>query len=319
MIYLFYGPDNFSIRKKLDSWRERFKKIDQSGINLIELDGQNLSFVELENSVLAPPFLSKSRLVIVKNLLVANKDKLLKEKIGKLLQAIPSSTILLFVEFGQPDKRESLFKKLNSEGRSNFFPAPTPEAINRFIGQKLSQNDVTLPRELRSELTGSLGSDLWRIDNELEKLILFYKSNGNKISALEMEKLLIFESDPNIFHFIESLAEKNLHRATNLLVNLTNKSGNELYLLSMIIYQYRTMLIVNSLVQKKITRDQMAKKSGLHPFVIQKNLALLNNYTTKQLYSTYRQLYSTDFNIKTGKVEASLGLVKLINSLSTVL
>lgn len=319
MNYLFYGQDNFSIRKKLDSWRERFKDIDQSGINLIELDGQNLNFAELENSVLAPPFLSKNRLVIVKNILVANKDKSLKEKIGKLLPTIPSSTILLFVEFGQPDKRESLFKKLNSSGKSNCFPAPTPEAINQFIGQKLSQNGVVLSPEIKSQLAGSLGNDLWRIDNELEKLILFYKSNGDKISADEVEKLLIFENDPNIFHFIESLAEKNLQKATNLLIDLTRKSGNELYLLNMIIYQYRTMLIVNSLAQKKLPRNSMAKKSGLHPFVIQKSLALLNNYTTKQLYSTYRQLYSTDYAIKTGKVEAGLGLVKLVNSLSTIL
>ena len=319
MIYLFYGQDNFLIRKKLDSWRERFKKIDQSGINLIELDGQTLTFAELENSVLAPPFLSKNRLVIVKNFLVTSKDKTLKEKIGKLLKIIPASTILLFVEFGQPDKREGLFKKLNSEGKIDFFPAPTPEAINRFISQKLSQDGVSLPRELKSQLTGSLGNDLWRINNELEKLILFYKANGDKISTLEAEKLLIFESEPNIFHFIESLAQKNLQKATNLLIDLTNKSGNELYLLNMIIYQYRTMLIVSSLAQKKLTRDQMAKKSGLHPFVIQKSLLLLNNYTAKQLNAAYRQLYLTDYDIKTGKVEASLGLVKLVNSLAVIL
>ena len=66
-VYLFYGEDDFSLRRKIDFWKTEFaKKYGSSSISLV--DGENLSESELISQLqtnLAPSLFSSKKLIII--------------------------------------------------------------------------------------------------------------------------------------------------------------------------------------------------------------------------------------------------------------
>src|SRR3990167_2787898 len=120
MILFFYGEDTYRMRQKLKALKEKFVSASLGDTNLAVLDGAAVTYDEFIRQILAMPFLSKSRLVIVENLLKNGKKDIL-EKVPEALPKVPKSTVLVFVEEGNPDKRTSIYKKLNRPGQTQEF------------------------------------------------------------------------------------------------------------------------------------------------------------------------------------------------------
>ena len=104
MIIFFYGQDNYRLKKKIQALKEKFISASLGDTNLSVLDGASLTYDEFIRQVLAMPFLAKSRLVIVENIMKSKKKDTL-ERIPEALNKIPTSTVLVFVEEGNPDCR----------------------------------------------------------------------------------------------------------------------------------------------------------------------------------------------------------------------
>ena len=95
---------------------------------------------------------------------------------------------------------------------------------------------------------------------------------------------------------------KNKKQALDLFHKHLDNGDNSLYLFSMIAYQFRNLLIIK----------ENSKKSGLHPFVVQKSIYLCRQFTMDQLKKIYQKIFQIDLDIKTGKIEPELALDLLL-------
>ena len=111
MYYLIFGEDTYRLRQKIDEIKKKFGSGSMGDTNTLNLDGGVTDFNTIEKNISAMPFLSDRRLVIIKNLLAVKKSEV-QEKVAKLLDNIPKTTVLVFWEEGIPDRRLKLFKKL---------------------------------------------------------------------------------------------------------------------------------------------------------------------------------------------------------------
>ena len=67
-IYLFFGEDDFSLRRKVDIWKNEFAK-KYSGSSVVVLDGNKADSSELAKKIeeaLAPSLFSEKKLIICK-------------------------------------------------------------------------------------------------------------------------------------------------------------------------------------------------------------------------------------------------------------
>jgi len=312
MIIFFYGEDTFRMRQKLRELKEKFVTASLGDTNLAVLDGERITYDEFVRQILAMPFLSKTRLVIVENLLrKAKKD--VAEKIPEGFKKMTASTVLVFVEEGIPDRRTALFRKLSKE-KVEEFKLLEPESLRRWIKKEVETRGGTIDSAAILKLAEFVGNDLWRMTNEIDKLIAF----GPKITHQNIEILVNPQIQANIFNLIDAMAQKNIKLANKELYRLLNSGANELYILTMIIYQYRNLLIIKDLGErlKNTNRWALAKKAGLHPFVIQKSLAVLPKYSLDQLKNVYGILQDFDVRMKTGKIESRVALELLIFKLA---
>jgi DNA polymerase-3 subunit delta len=91
-----------------------------------------------------------------------------------------------------------------------------------------------------------------------------------------------------------------------------------LYILAMLARQIRILIQAKELGAQGLTRQEMARRLKLHPFVVEKGEAQARNFTMAQLEAAHQRLLQTDWAIKTGEVEDLVALDMLVVALTRI-
>jgi len=321
MILFFYGEDNFRLKQKIKKLKEKFISSSLGDINLSILDGKSITFDEFVRQVLAMPFLANSRLVIVENLMraskktnkgeISSKNADIQEKIIALLPKVPENTVLVFLEEGIPDRRTALFKKLAQPKKFEEFKLLEGLALEEWIRSEIEARGGEINLLAIQKLAEYVGNDLWRMTNEIDKLISYSKI----VTVKEIELFIKAQVESNIFNLTDSIASRNSKQALKELHKLLDNGEAELYLLSMIVSQFRNLLIAKDLSDRsggKLSQWDLAKTAGMHPFVAQKTIWQIKNYKLEELKQIYDKLLECDLKVKTGQLEPKTALDLLI-------
>jgi len=340
MILFFYGEDDFRLKQKVKQLKEKFISASLGDTNLVILDGAKLTYEEFIRQILAMPFLAKSRLVIINDLLKEGKKEV-QEKVVEALKKVPESTVLVLVEMGQPDKRTSLYKKLNQPKISQEFKPMDLGEVKVWAKHEIEVRGAQIEPTALEKLVEYVGNDLWRMENEIEKLICYKSmSSSSRIKSDKLPKggdlgsrsndqpigsdiiktndvilLVRPQIQSNIFDLVDAIANKNFKRALKELHQLQDNGEHELKILATVVTQYRNLIVARDLFDRskgKLGQWDLAKAVGMHPFVAQKTLQQIKNFTLEELKNNYRELMECDIAIKTGKIDGPTAIDLLI-------
>jgi len=301
MIIFLYGEDTYRSSQKLKKLKKKYiEKYTDTNLEIFEDD---FDFGEIKGAITTLPFLAEKRLIIIKNIFT-KKDKKLLENITDILNDIPEETILIFWEKGVPDKRTVLFKALVKE-RSEEFKKLKGVSLTKWIQEEALGRDLKIDSHNAEKLVVFTGGDLWQIKNEIEK-IATYKDKG-EITSREIDLLVSARVSINIFDFVDAIGMKNEKKSLTLFHKLLEDGQNEIYILTMIERQVKNLILV---IDKKaeLSKMQIAKELGLHPFVVEKALLQSRNYSIGELKNIYEKLAKIDSGIKTGRVDSIMAI-----------
>jgi len=316
MIIFLYGEDSYRSRQKLNQIKEKFKKSDPSNINLTVLDGEKAGSEDIKKAVQAVPFLAKKRLVIVENLLTKNKSKTLPDElINYIKKKIPETTVIVFWEEGSPDERTKLFKLFKKPQKAQEFKLLSGYSLSKWIEQEVKKRGGKIERNALDKLAAYVDNDLWQMSNEVDKLISYKGAKNEPITTDDVELLVKAKLDTNIFNMIDAIGQKNKKRALKLLHDQIESGAHELYLLTMITYQFRNLLIIKDLIEQGKNQYQIQRETKMHPFVVQKTFSQARNFSLNELKKIYQKLLDTDVALKTSKIEPNLALDLLVTKL----
>ena len=154
---------------------------------------------------------------------------------------------------------------------------------------------------LRESLMGEDGKE-----NE----VLFGHKNRQKIEVADVRLLVKSKIESDIFKTIDAISQKNKKQAIFLIHKHLETGDSPHYLLSMINFQFRNLLIIKDLNEKNRPYYAILKISKLHPFVVKKSYQEANKFTFPELKKIYQKIFQVDLDIKTGRVspEAALDL-----------
>lgn len=308
MVLFLYGEDNYRLKHKLKEMKEKYISASLGDTNLTILDGKTVKADDIIRQVLAYPFLAKTRLVIVENLLKEGKKEI-QEKIVEFLPKVPESTVLVFTEDAVPDKRISLFKKLVKLAKVQEFKALDDAAVIAWIREESEKNGAQITPDATDKLFNFIGHDLWQLSNEIAKLTAY----NNKITPETVELLVKTQTSSDIFGLIDAVASHNKKKALSELYRAVENGDHELYILSMIVYQYRNMLVVRDLMDRGANSQyDLASRAKLHPFVVGKTMNLVRNIKLADLKTAYSTLLDFDIAVKTGRIDSKVALDILI-------
>lgn len=311
MLYFLYGPDNFRSLEKLNQIKSAFKAKNKNNFNLSEFSSVNdFSFNDFKASLRMNSLFAGKRLVIIRDFLT-NALIHIQEKIIDFLQnndiAKNKEAIVIFYESEAVDKRKKSFKFLTNNAISQEFKVLQGADLRAWIGDRIKNNHVI------EKLAVSSGNDLWALNNDIKKLKA-YSGENQIIQEKDIDLLVKPKIESNIFNLIEALSKNNKKIALWLLYKQLEIGDNELYILTMIIYQFRLLLQIKSLLEQNIPQYVLAKKTGLHPFVVRQNINQAREFSLNSLKNIYNNLLYLDKKIKFGIIEPRLGLERFVYS-----
>jgi DNA polymerase-3 subunit delta len=318
MLVFLYGEDDYRSRQKLNKIKERAKKFDPQSLNITTFGAERAEFDQIKKAVESTPFLARTRLVILENILRGGKDNL-KNKLIEFLKKdrIPKSSVLVFWEGGVLDKRESLFKILlkKADQSEDFMPFSRFQ-LNRWIEEEVKNQGGRIDHQALELLGAYVGNNLWQLKQEIKKLVLYKKGDSlPMIKTCDIEKLVCAKLDTKIFNFIDALALKNKKQSLSLLHQQLESGENMVHLLSMITYQFRNMILVSDLASQNKDQFQIVKEAGLHPYVVKKTFSNIKNFSPGRLDEIYKRLLLVDTNLKRTTQNYALSLDMLVSEL----
>jgi len=311
MIIFLYGEDTYRSSQKLNQIRDKFKKeVDSAGLNLTTLDGAKLKFEEFNQQVKASPFLARKRMIIIKNLISENKSKEIQKEVVELLnqteQNAKDENILVFWESTDHSKSKSknaLWDRLAKEKLAEEFAPLKPVQLNAWVKKEVEKQGGKIDSQAIAFLAATVGNDLWQMANEITKLINYCQNKP--IIIADIENLVKAKFDDNIFNLVDALGNKNKKLALKLMSDQFSLEADEIYLLAMLIRQFRILLEIKDLTTEhpRMTKDLIAKELQIHPFVVQKALWQVKNFTLDKLKQIYQLLLELDFKLKTSQAK----------------
>ncbi len=310
MIIFLYGADSYRSKEKLNEIILGYKQVNKSGLNLVYFDpsinsGQ-VTYEDFINIFKVAGMFAEKKLVVLKNLFSAkNFQENFLENVKNLET---QKDIIIIFEEDKVDSRLKIFKELKKNVKTQDFEYLSGVNLSKWLNSELVKLNIKMNLQAQNLLLNFVGNDLWQLHNEVIKLSSYVSSEAlakeDKVITSDIVKLLVKPKiDNDIFITIEALAQKNKKLALDLIHKHIESGDHPLYLLSMIAYQFRTLLIL---------KESGGKKTGLHPFVVQKTLPLCGKFTFLELKNIYQKIFEIDTDIKIGKIDAELAIDMLV-------
>ncbi len=304
MIILLYGKDTYRSKKKLEEIISSYKEKNKSGLNIkvLEEDENFLDFCDYDRQV---SMFDEKRFVVAKNILDSEDVKKNFVKKRKTLQE--SDNIFLFYEEKEIKKQDKVLKALLKEEKGIMiqeFEVLDGKNLVTWIKREFALNETDIEDGALTRISSIGGGDLWRLKAEIDKLCLYKK----KITKEDVDYMTNLSVEANIFQTIDAMAERDIKKALKLLYDHMEKGDNIFYLLSMIVYQFRNLIVVSDLIERGVSYEEARNKSGLHSFVFSKCYKQAKKFSLEELKSLYNSLFKIDLQAKTGQVSPEMAI-----------
>ena len=308
MLTILQGENELTRQEVLSDILEKaHMTLDLKALNT-EIHAGTPTLGELRQACSALPFLGDTRIVIYNDALAQVKGALGKEIVG-YLPDLPPTTHLIFVESRNLPKRHTVVAWAEkNNGKVMSFAVPKPRDLSRWLVQRTQKHGGIIEPRAAALLAQNLGSRLRLLDQEMQKLML-YSGEGNAITVEDVRTMVPYvQSADVIFNMVDALGQRNVQNAALYLHRLLDTGDHPLYVLTMIVRQFRLLIQTRWLIDQRNTVPDITSRLNLHPFVAQKLYSQALRFTPPQLRAAYALLLETDLGIKTGEIEAVTAL-----------
>lgn len=308
MIIFIYGQDTYRSRRKLKEIIEHYKRTLGKDLDLKNINGKTVNLKELEDEIQQISMFSKKKLIVMYDAL---QNSRFKNELFPLVKRLNKLQVLvLFYETSNLSGKDKLFKLLKKEGSSQEFKPLTGNDLRNWAIKEFESFGVAIKKSIVEKMINFIGNDLWRFSNEIRKIVTYKR---REIIKEEDVDLLIKPSvETDIFKTIDAFAERNKKKAILLIRKHLKKGDSPLYLLSMINYQFRNLLLVKSLIEEGKPLYLISKEAEIHPYVVKKTYTQAGKFNISDLKRDYQKIFQADIDVKTGKLDPQTALDLLI-------
>jgi DNA polymerase-3 subunit delta len=329
LLYIVSGQDDFSISQWLAVLKRGLGDESMLDTNTTTLEGQQTTVDELRSVCESAPFLAEKRLVIVKGLMErfepkrrSNRQKRASraqnqqdgyQTLGSYIPTMPESTVLVLVD-GEVKGNNPLFKMLAGKAKVKRFPLLKPAELREWIEKRVAEQGGSISKEAVTLLVRLVGSNLWIMASEIDKLLLFAAGRG--IEKEDVEMVVSYAQQDNVFAMADAIVEFKAQLAERLVQQLLQRGASPAYLLVMLCRQVRMIVRAKELSKQGESESAIRGKLGLpSDFAARRTLEQANRYSLPRLKQIYYRLLEADLAIKTGKYDGELALTILIAEL----
>src|SRR5699024_1123006 len=319
-VYLLYGTENYFIHHLKKQIKKALLPVEDVE-NVSTYDLREVPIQDVVRDAETYPFFGDKKLIIAENpvFLQTKPDKLpFSHDLAKLQTYLDNpvdySVIMMIGYFEKIDERKKISKQLKKKGTIAECKPVKPSDLRQWLKHLADSMQVTIAQDAFVILEEKLSTDLYMVQNELDKLSL-YVGKGGTITKDVVNSLVSHTMDGTALKLVDAVIERDLHEAILIYRDLAKMKEDPLALIGLLAFQFRNILHVKRLKQKGYSPVQMQKQLGVHPYVVKIAGNREKSFRLHELKNILNILTEKDSVIKQGKMDKHLAFEMLLYDL----
>lgn len=305
MIVTLSGSNSYGLQRELQTLVKKF--VQEHGELAVERhDGEEASFEAIKESLLATGLLANYKLVVLRQ---PSLSKTFIENAEQLLSQVDEATQVIVVE-PKLDKRTAYAKYLQKKTDFKTYNELDERQLADWLISAAAQQKGKLSRSDAQFLIERVGPNQSLLASELDKLLLYAPQITRDNINLLVEPL----PQSSIFELLDAAFSGDLPKALRLYDEQRTLKVEPQQIIAMLAWQLHILAIVKTAKDK--SPQTIAADSHLHPFVVQKNIALARHITTSYLKQLIHEVLELDVRIKTTSIDANQAVMALLAAIA---
>ena len=294
-IYFLMGEEPYYIDRLSDYIENNVLTEEEKGFNQTVLYGRDVTVEDIVSAAKRYPMMAERQVIIVKEAqdLVKTIDKF--ESYAS--DPVPTTVLVLCYKYKTLDKRKKVTKLFEKSGLVFESKKLYDNQVGQWITRVLQAKKYSIEPKASAMLVEFLGTNLEKINNELEKLQIILPV-GSTISANHIEENIGFSKDFNIFELRKAIGEKNQLKSYKIAQYFSeNPKDHPLVMTTGMLFSFFVQLLQYHGLKDKNPKN-VAAVLKVNPFFLKDYDVALRNYPMKKVSKIVTLLREIDVKSK---------------------
>ena len=299
-IYFLMGEEAYYIDKISDFIQDNVLAEEEKGFNQMVLYGRDVSIDDIVGNAKRYPMMAERQVVIVKE--AQNLSRTIEKLVTYAENPQPTTVLVVNYKYKKIDKRKALYKTVKKVGVVYESKKLYENQVADWIRRVLSPKGYSISPKAAQMLVEFLGTNLSKINNELEKLQLVIPKD-TQISPELIEENIGISKDYNNFELRKAIGDKNVvkvHQIINYFAD--NPKDNPMVVTVSLLFNFFSQLLHLHGLNDKSPRN-IASKLRVNPYFVNEYTNAARNYPMKKVSAVIATL--REFDVKSKGVAAN--------------
>jgi DNA polymerase-3 subunit delta len=279
-IYLLMGEEAYYIDKISDYIEANVLAEEEKEFNQMVLYGRDVTIEDIIGNAKRFPMMADKQVVIVK------EAQDLSRTIDKLADYAknpqPSTVLVICYKYKSVDKRKAVYKTIKKAGvvfeSKKFYDNQVPDWIRR----TLSTKGYKISPKASQMLVEFLGTDLGKINNELDKLQIVLPQ-GTEISPLHIEENIGISKDYNNFELRKAIGSRDDTKAFKIINYFgDNPKDNPMVVTVSLLFNFFSQILQLHGMTDKSPRS-VASALKVNPYFVNEFIEAARNFPMRKV------------------------------------
>ena len=292
-IYFLMGEEPYYIDKISDYIEDNILDEADKGFNQMVLYGRDISIDDVVSNAKRYPMMAERQVVIVKE--AQDLSRTIEKLISYVENPQPTTVLVVNYKYKKIDKRKALYKALNKKGfiyeSKKLYDNQVPDWIRRV----LSGQGYSITPKASQMLVEFLGTDLSKIENEINKLKIVLPKES-QITPEAIEENIGISKDFNNFELRKAVGERDVAKAFRIAKYFgDNPKDNPMVMTVSLLFNFFSQLLQYHGLSDKSPRS-VASALKINPYFVNEYSSAARNYPMKNVSRAVAVL--RDFDVK---------------------
>lgn len=315
-VCLFLGEEKYIINSKIN---RIIKETKADEFNITSYDCEETNVSNAIQDALTPPFMSDTKVVLIKRPLFLTSEKSPINHDLKLLNSyiespLDSTYLIIDASLLKLNEKSETVKLLRKKANVSETKAIGDIEFTGWLKRQCDLENVNIKDDAIKLFVSLVGKDLINAKTEVDKLIS-YVGKGETITKEIVKLVCTKEIQNDIFALSNAILESNKEKTINTYLDLIASDNDVNRLINLVSKTIRESLIVNAMLKEGSKQSDVATRMKVSPnraFYMVKNAKGIDVAKAEDYLC---ELSNLDYKIKSGQVDAKTGFEFFLFSL----
>ncbi|WP_420573273.1 DNA polymerase III subunit delta [Kordia sp.] len=294
-IYFLMGEESYYIDKIAAYIEDNVLAEEEKGFNQMVLYGRDVSVDDIVANAKRYPMMAERQVVIVKE--AQDLSRSIDKLEAYLSNPQPTTVLVICYKYKKIAKNKKLYKAAKKNGVIYESKKLYENQVADWIRRVLAGKKYQITPKAAQMLVEFLGTNLSKIDNELEKLKLILPV-GSEITPEAIEENIGISKDYNNFELRKAIGDRDVKKAFRIITYFSeNPKDNPTVVTVSLLFNFFSQLL-----QYHGLRDQNPKNVAsvlrINPYFVKEYQAAARNYPMKKVSGIVATLREMDVKSK---------------------